>query len=235
MAREKSENTAESSGIIVKILESIQKHRKSIFIGLIVIAVAVIGAIVFVSVRESLHESALVRVDGFERRFMELQSPEVFAASEVDHIIRMIDLNALLAELSDFQKRAFGFASARAHVLTGDIYWEMGELSFAENAWLEAARAAKNSYLEPVSYFNAAAAAEERGNIDSAIAHYERVLAVGENFPAAARAQFAIGRLEESRNNITAAISAYETVLRRWHFDTAWANLAQSRILALSN
>ena len=235
MAKEKSENTEKSTGIMVKILESMQKHRKVIFIVLIALVVFFIGAIIFVTVRENLQENALVKVDDFERRYAELLFFDEFGFSDADHLFRLIELNVLLDELREFQRSAFGFASARAHVLSGDIHWEVGNLSLAENSWLDAARTARNSYLEPISFFNAAIAAEEQGNIDTAIAHFERALAGGDDFLYAARAQFAIGRLEESRNNVAAAIQAYETLLMRWFNDPVWANLAQSRIIALSN
>ena len=235
MAREKSEKDEKTTGIIEKILESMQKHRKGIFIGLIALVVFFIGAIIFVTVRENLQENALVQVDEFERRYAELMFFNEFEFSDVDNLLRLIELNVLLDELRVFEKSAFGFALARAQVLSGDIHWEMGDFNLAENSWLDAARTARNSYLEPVSYYNAAIAAEEQGNIDSAIAHFEKALAGGDSFPYAARAQFAIGRLEESRNNIAAAIQAYETLLMRWFNDPVWANLAQSRIIALSN
>ena len=235
MASEKTTDKAESSGIMPGMLELIQTHRKKIFIGLIVIIMAFVIAIVIITVRDNLHESGLVRVDELERRYADLYSYDEYGLSDADRIFRMAELNILLNEVVDFQRNAFGFASARAYVLAGDIHWETGDYEQAENAWLGAARAARNSYLEPVSYFNAAIAAEEQGNIDNAIAHYERVLAAGDNFPAAARAQFAIGRLEESRGNTVAALLAYENLLFRWFNDPVWASLAQSRIVALSN
>jgi tetratricopeptide (TPR) repeat protein len=86
-----------------------------------------------------------------------------------------------------------------------------------------------------VSFFNAAVAAEEQDNAEAAIGYYTKVLEYKDVFPEAARAQFTVGRLEESRNNREAALSAYRNVLSIWPGDPVWPNLAQSRVLALSD
>ena len=151
-----------------------------------------------------------------------------------DSLGRQIELIVLLEELADFGSRNSGFAAARAHTIRADIFWDQENWSEAEQAWLDAARSSPKSYLAPISFYNAAVAAEEQGNTDSAISHYRSALTFGELFPAAARAQFSIGRLEESRNNREAAISAYRNLLNTWPDDPVWPNLAQSRLIILS-
>jgi tetratricopeptide (TPR) repeat protein len=89
--------------------------------------------------------------------------------------------------------------------------------------------------LAPVSLFNAAVAAEEQGNIDQAIELYGESAAHVSGFPAAARAQFAVGRLHESQGDPQAALEAYKAIAEKWSNETAWINLAQSRIILLSN
>jgi tetratricopeptide (TPR) repeat protein len=78
-------------------------------------------------------------------------------------------------------------------------------------------------------------AAEEQGDIETAIAHYKNALEHSKVFPSAVRAQFSIGRLEESMNRKDAALEAYRSVVNNWPNDPLWPNLAQSRILALSD
>jgi tetratricopeptide (TPR) repeat protein len=105
----------------------------------------------------------------------------------------------------------------------------------AEEKWLKAAEAAPKSYLAPIAVYNAAVAAEEQGNVESAIAFYSRAAGFGDSFPAAARAQFSVGRLEESRNNKDSAVEAYRNLLAKWPNEPVWPNLAQNRLLVLSD
>jgi hypothetical protein len=54
------------------------------------------------------------------------------------------------------------------------------------------------------------------------------------DFPAAAHAQFAIGRLEESRGNTDAALGAYRKLIENWPEESDWVNLAHSRVISLT-
>ena len=236
MAKEKSKKDAEA-GFGEKILDIIQRNRKKLLISFILLIVVLTASIVIVTVRGNFHEAALVQIDEFERRFFLLHSVDEFNLDQELAFLRISEIHLLLEELDDFQNSftTFSYASARAYSLTADIHWFLHNFAEAEAAWLNAASASRGSYLEAVSLFNAAVAAEEHGNITAAIAHYNRVLELREFFPSPARAQFAIGRLEETRGSTDAALNAYNDVLRSWPNDPLWANLAQSRIAALSN
>ena len=216
-----------------RLTDFIQKNRSILFIGLIAIVVALAGFIIIVTVRDKTLEKALSRIDEFSRRYESVRiDPD---GDDPDALNKMDGVLALLEELTVFNAKNSGFAAARSYSLTADIYWDLKNWAEAENAWLSAAKAAAKSYLAPVSFYNAAVAAEEREDIDSAIAHYSKALDYGSIFPSAVRAQFSIGRLEESRNRKDAALEAYRNILNNWPNDPVWLNLAQSRILVLSN
>ena len=234
MAKAKNQKPAESKAGEL-ILNFIQNNRKKILIGFIAIVVVLLGALLTVSIRDNIMESRLLQLDEFERRFMDILSIDEFNFTEDLAVERMNEIFILLDDLENFQRRSFGFALARAHGLSADIFWFMSEWDLAERAWMDSARAARNTYLEPLSIFNAAVAAEQQGNITGAIAHYRRVLELRDNFPSPARAQFAIGRLEESRQNYDDAMFAYRTLTLTWPNDSQWASLAHSRIIALQN
>jgi len=216
-----------------KIADFIQKNRRILFIGLIALIVVLAGFITIVIVREKALERALSQVDEFNSRYEKVRidpdSDDLYAVS------KMMEISALLEELKVFSARNSGFAAARAYNLTANIHWDQENWAEAEKAWLDAGNAAAKSYLAPVSYYNAAIAAEERGDVDTAITHYSRALEYGNTFPSAVRAQFSVGRLEESRDRKEAAIEAYRNVVNNWPNDPLWPNLAQSRILALSD
>ena len=219
--------------ISVKIGEFIQKNRKGFLIGLIAVIVILAGFIIISAVRDKLLSNALGKVDGFSQKYDELK--EYLGSEDPENLLKQAEIIILLEELSTFEGSNSGFAAARAYNLSGNIYADMKNWSLAEEAWSNAAKVAAKSYLAPVSLYNAAVAAEEQGNIDSAIALYARALDYGNTFSSAARAQFSIGRLEESRSNIDAAIVAYRNLLSKWPDDEVWSNLAQSRILVLTD
>jgi tetratricopeptide (TPR) repeat protein len=215
-----------------KVSDFIQKNRKILFIALIAIVVVLAGFITIITVREKLLERALSQVDEFSRSYETLRVP---SDSDDPYIVsRMGEIAVLLVNIEGFAARNSGFAAARAYSLAANIHWDQNNRDEAERAWLDAAKAAGKNYLAPVSLYNAAIAAEERGDIETAIAHYKSALEHGDVFPSAVRAQFSIGRLEESRNRKDAAIEAYRNVLNGWPNDPIWPNLAQSRLLVLS-
>ena len=213
-----------------KVYEFVQKNRRTLFISLIAIVVILVGLIIIVTVRERMQANALSRVDEFNRRYEDLR----------EHInggdlVQMAEVAILVAELADFQSRASGFPAARAFSISANIFSDQENWIGAEDAWANAARTAGGNYLAPIALFNAAVAAEEQGNVQAAIDYYASAIGFGDVFHSAARAQFAIGRLEEGRNNRDAAVGAYRNLLARWPGDPVWANLAQNRLIALGD
>ena len=216
-----------------RLSEIIQKNRKVLVIGFAVIVASLAAFIIANTVRGNIQAKALSQVDAFERRYNELKS--FIGSDEPEAVLKQVELIVLSEELTNFANKTSGFAAARAHVISANIYADQKRWNEAEEAWEKAANAAIRTYLAPVSFFNAAVAAEEQGNVEAAIGHYSRTLDYGDLFPSAAKAQFSVGRLEESRNNGEAALEAYRNLLNRWPNDPIWPNLAQSRIIVLSN
>jgi tetratricopeptide (TPR) repeat protein len=142
-------------------------------------------------------------------------------------------VQTLLDELSAFAGSTFGYAKVRAYSLAADINADLKDWEAAKDAWTRAAAAASKTYLAPVSFFNAAVAAEEQGDIAGAIVLYTQCLDFADLFPAAPRAQFSIGRLLENQHDIAAAVEAYRSLVEKWPTETVWTNLANSRIAAL--
>jgi len=213
--------------------EFMQKHRRKIFLGFLIVIVFLAAFIVTLTVRDKIQSSAIIEVDKFNTRYEELKpfiGREDFAASS-----SQIEVVVLLADLTAFGKKSFGFASSRAYNMIADIYWQQKNWEEAETAWLAAAKAAGKSYLAPISFFNAASAAEQSGNNVSAINHYTSALKFADSFPGAVRAQFAVGRLEEAQGNNEAALQSYRSLVSKWPDDPVWTNLAQSRIMVLSD
>jgi tetratricopeptide (TPR) repeat protein len=121
-----------------------------------------------------------------------------------------------------------------AYSISAGIAGDRKNWAEAETAWVNAAVAAGKSYFTPIALCNAAASAENQNNNDRAIELYNQALEPGDSFPEAPRAQFAVGRIMEIQGNRDGALEAYRTLTGKWPDDSLWANLAQSRILALT-
>jgi tetratricopeptide (TPR) repeat protein len=206
--------------------EFVQKNRKPIFTSLIVILLALVAFVLSVSILDALRNKAIARVDELNRRYEALRFDITVPEKEED-------VQALLADLTAFAEKTSGFPGGRAWSIIAGINADRKEWAEAEKAWTSAGTASVKTYLAPVSFFNAAAAAEEQGNTEAAIELYTKSVAQSSGFPAAARAQFSVGRLREAQNDTAAALEAYQAVVTGWPNDGVWTNLAHSRIIIL--
>jgi tetratricopeptide (TPR) repeat protein len=212
--------------------EFIRRHRGGLAACLVVVLVLIAGFVIGLFVRDTMNSRALAAVTEYGRRYEELRLDlgDLFMFGDE---LKAGEIEAFLDELAAFAGKRSGFAAARAHIIAAGIHSERENWDGAEQAWAAAALAAKDSYLAPLAFFNAAAAAEEAGNLDAAVTHYRECLAKSGKFPSPARAQFALGRIEEARDRKDAAIEAYRTLVSKWPDDQVWTNLAQSRLIIL--
>jgi tetratricopeptide (TPR) repeat protein len=220
------EKAGKDKKINEKLVDFIQKNRKFLLAAVLGIVVVFIGLIAGITIRETLQTKAIRTVEGFRERYEDLRNEINEEAAKEEEVQALVD------ELKTFVSGNGSYAGAQGYALLGNIYGDKKSWAEAEDAWTNAARKAAKTYLAPVSFFNAAAAAEEQGSIEQAIGLYTECIGYPD-FPAAPRAQFAIGRLEESLNNYEAAITAYQGVVNTWQNDRDWVNLAQSRIISL--
>jgi outer membrane autotransporter protein len=223
-----TEEKKEKRGFSDILADFIRNNRRQLLISMIAILTLLVVFIAGYAVRSELREKANGAVEDFAQRYEVL----VIDINESD---KAEDTQTLLDELNDFAKKHSGHAGARAYSLAASIYAEQKNWALAESAWRSSAKKAGKSYLAPVSLFNAAVAAEEQGNLDQAIELYAESAAHVADFPAAAHAQFAIGRLREAQGDTQAALEAYKVIAEKWANESSWINLAQSRIILLSN
>jgi tetratricopeptide (TPR) repeat protein len=211
-----------------KINEFIQRNRKPIFImggALFGLLIAVIAVLTLMDV---FRNKAIAAVEELNDRY-ETMLPSITEEYSQD------DVASFIEELTDFAKKNSGYAGGRAWLLIGGIHAAKKEWPEAETAYASAAQSAGKSYLAPLAWFNAAAAAEEQGKTPEAIGYYDSSLSTPAEFSAAPRAQFSVGRLQETLNEDEKAIEAYRAVISGWPNDQTWTSLARSRIIALES
>ncbi|MDR0409204.1 MAG: tetratricopeptide repeat protein [Spirochaetaceae bacterium] len=225
-----------------------EKNRKVFFISGVVIIVLLAGFITALIVRDEAQKSATARLDILVERYKELKDISTESGTGEDDIagdgiyeeeaaeeVAIADTEAfdsLLKDLRTLGNEAAGYPAARAWFMAADIYHERGEWQEARDAWLAAADKGGAAHITPVCLFNAAVAGEAAGDLDSALANYKKALSFSD-FPAAAHAQFSVGRIEETRGDAESAIAAYRDLIDKWPAETEWTNLAHSRLIFL--
>jgi len=218
----------ENQNVTDKINDFVTNNRKAIFIVIGAIIVLFVGLIAYLSISDTLNKKAITALDELNSKFddLSLNNEEDYNTPEVE---------TLFAEIKTFAEKTNGFAGSKAWAIIGQIYSGRKDWANAQEAWLSAAKKGNKTYLAPIALFNAAAAAEEQGNPEQAIELLEQCVAHKFEFPAAARAQFSIGRLHETLGNNTAAVDAYRVVLSKWPQMPVWQNLARSRIAVIED
>jgi len=216
----------ENQSAAEKINNFITSNRKAIFTVICIIIAAFVVLIAYLAISDSLNKKAIAEMDELNSKYddLTLNNEEDYNTPEVE---------TLLADIKTFAEKTNGFAGSKAWAIVGQIYSGRKDWTNAQEAWLSSAKKGKKTYLAPIALFNAAAAAEEQGNLEQAIELLEQCVANKFEFPAAPRAQFSIGRLHETLGNKTAAVEAYRVILIKWPQMPVWQNLARSRIITL--
>jgi tetratricopeptide (TPR) repeat protein len=217
-----------------------EKNRKPLFISCAIILVLLASLIAVLLVSEAIQKNETAKLDALAERYDKIKDSlkvvdgavENGGEDPVNTSADAGEIEALLNDLRSLGESASGYPAARAWFMAANIYHERGEWQEAQDAWLAAAAKGASTHLSPVCLFNAAVVGETQGDTDSALQNYQHTLSF-EDFPAAAHAQFSVGRLEEKKGDNEAAIAAYRAVIEKWPADTDWVNLAHSRILAL--
>jgi tetratricopeptide (TPR) repeat protein len=204
----------------------IQKNREGLFIIAGVVVLLFIGFVTYISLQDVFRKKAISEVEDLEKRFENVR----FLLSDENN---SGNIDVLLSDTQVFALKNSGYAGSKAWTIIAQIYYSRKEWKLSEDAWINASRTGAKTYLGPISLFNAAAAAEEQGKLELAIEYLEKSVSHQFEFPAAAHAQFSIGRLYEKLNNFPAAIDAYRTVLINWPDVPVWQHLARSRIIMI--
>jgi len=220
------DNEKEKENIGEKINDFIKNNRKAIFTIVGILLFLFIALIAFISISDALNKKAIAAVDELSAQYDELSLVN-------DEDYRAQDVENLLTNLKTFAAKTKGFAGSKAWSMIGQIYSGRKDWKQAQEAWLSAAKIGNKTYLAPIALFNAAAAAEEQGNLEQAIDLLKQCVAHKFEFPAAPHAQFSIGRLYETLGDIPSAIEAYRNVMIKWSEMPVWQNLARSRLAVI--
>ena len=168
--KQEKENTGD------KINDFIQRNRMVIFVIAGMIVILFIGAVAYFAINDDLAKKSSVRLEELTAKYDEIKAhshedDEDDAGHNHDE-----DVDSLLNELKVFAAKTKGVSGSKAWAMAGGIYAERKDWALAQETFISSARAGEKTYLGPLSYFNAAAAAEEQGNYEDAIDLLQKAL-----------------------------------------------------------
>jgi TolA-binding protein len=142
----------------------------------------------------------------------------------------------LLASVDSTIKKYKGTYAAQKALLTkAELLYAKKDFAGAEDAYTVLATGYPASYLAPIALSSAAACAEDKGDVDAAIAHLTAFLGkYGKKAVGTPHAYFSLGRLMEGKNDYKGAAAQYEKLASEYP-DNNWTKLGKSRIIALKS
>lgn len=209
-----------------KLGDFLSKNSKVLAGVLGAVIVAIVAYVVYFNVSASLVRKGLDKIEVIEYSFTK-------DASTIDDSELATRQDTALKNVAPYLNKG-GIVGARANMLAADIYGQKKDWQASKDAWIKAASKRKGSYIEPLCDFNAAAACEELGQSQEALALYEKV-AADKNFVDRSRAYFNVGRLKEAAGDFEGAQSAYKAIADLGYSNDSWNDLAKTRLLDLEN
>lgn len=204
--------------------EKLEKSKGMVFAVAAVVIVAIVAVAVVATVKSKITEKGIEQVDTISY----ILTNESKDLSDSDIAARQ---KKALDDLSSLTSKG-GVVGLRANMLAAEIKYAQKNYSEARDFWLKAVEVKKNAYTAPLCYYNAAACSENLKDTDGAIAYY-KAASEAEDFLLVDHALFSLGRVNESAKKYDDAKEAYNR-LTSLHSSSKWADLAKSRLIALS-
>lgn len=214
---------AEKKTASAKMNSFLEKHRKGIIAAFIVILVALIGFIVFSTIKSSNTEKMLAEIETISYELTK-DSKDL---SEDDLNARCKDA---LAKLETLNTKG-GITGIRANLLSAELAYYSKDYSSAAKFWEAAASKNAKAYTTPIAYYQQGVCYEQLNDFSKAADCY-KAAAENKTFYLHPHAAFSYGRVLESQGNYSAAVEVYQSLVADYESDS-WADLAKTRILSL--
>lgn len=233
--------------LATRINAALSRYRTPLIVVMTLIVVLVIGSVILYQVVQNRAERSAREAELLEEEFGEWLAAHEDAEAAADETgeadpdadaagqDELATLESTVRErieaiLSEFPR---SYGAQRALFLRGQLEWTLANYGAAIEAWTGLAERFPDSHAVATSLVNAAAAAEADGDLQQAVALWQRV-ADGEGAPhiEGPRALFNLGRLAEQDGRPDDALAFYRR-LEADHPGTPWTRLGRSRIIRL--
>lgn len=195
-----------------------------VFLILLVVASIAIGVITTVSSKSKLKGANFLDSAVFNlfKAKSTLSGDEVVAAEE-----------KFLADVKSFaETNGKNDNTVRAYMMVAETYFQNEDWKNSLDAWLKAAENG-TSYLNGISYYNAAVCCEQLADVVNAEKYYKLAIE-NKDFELKPHAMFNLARLFDTQGKTEDAISEYKNLINAYS-DSNWADLANSRLILIDN
>lgn len=213
------------------LIEALSRYRKPLIWGMAIFVVALIATFAYLEIQQRRAEEALARIEEAEDLYQSwVDAPE--DDETVAEVIR-VELESVIQDVLRRYPRKY--AANRARFLQGEIYRQLEDWVTAGEAYRETAETFPRSHLASVSLYNAGAAFEEAGELESATASFQEIAdRFGDSpSPLVPQAVFSLGRIAEENGDFAVAREHYQRLVEN-HPGSSWTSLARSRIILLT-
>lgn len=215
-----------------RLIEALSRYRKPLIWGMAIFVVALIATFAYLEIQQRRAEEALARIEEAENLYQSWVDALEDDDAAVSEEIRVELETAIQDVLRRYPRK---YAANRARFLQAEIYWRLEDWVTAAESYRETAEAFPRSHLASVSLYNAGAAFEEAGDLESATESFEELSAeFGDSpSPLVPQAVFSLGRIAEETGDFAGAGEHYQRLVEN-HPGSSWTSLARSRIILLT-
>lgn len=234
-----SDHTHETQHFSEKLNAFFSRYRIALVVIAVVIIVGIVASVLlaqWINQRNERSAQAAEEIEAlWEEWTAEQPLPTEEAPPELSDEAKEIEtrLRSGITTIQDSYGGSYG--AVRARLVLGLLEWDLENYAAAREVFEELAADQEGTYLQPIVLANAAATAEEGGDIERAQALYDQVVQL-ENVPNLERAHalFSLGRLAETTEDYQLALDRYNQLIDE-HGDSNWTNLGRNRIIWLTS
>lgn len=234
-----SDHTNDTQHFSEKLNAFFSRYRIALIVIAVVIIVGIVASVLLAQWMNQRNERSAQAAEEIEALWEEWTAeqplPTEEAPSELSDEAKEIEsqLRSTIATVRDSYGGTYG--AVRARLVLGLLEWDLQNYEAAREVFEDLAADQEGTYLQPIALANAAATAEEAGDIDGAKGLYTQVADL-ENVPNLERAHalFSLGRLAEETDDFSGALERYNQLLDE-HGDSNWTNLGRNRIIWLTS
>ncbi|HKK49304.1 MAG TPA: hypothetical protein VJ932_09415, partial [Alkalispirochaeta sp.] len=185
-----SDSSTHNPGFKDRLISFLSRSRTVLIFGGSALLVAIIAAVIVAQVVSARNDASIRAAERLQERWSEFD-PSSEEAEDAE-----TELRDAITELIDEYPRTYG--ALRARMILAELEWTQENWEAAENAYMAVVNQHRQNHLTGPALFSAAAAAEQRDNLDRARELYGMILdGAGDPTAEVPHALFNLGRIAE--------------------------------------
>jgi TolA-binding protein len=205
---------------------TVSRFRIILLAVLVAAAAFLVGYFIYNEIAKKLSADSTILAESAQNLYDKWQAESDTAKKGALEKQLMDQLNVLTSRYG----RQYG--GQRGLFIRADVYYQEKSWDNASKDYETLARRFPDSYLAPISLFNAGVCREEKGDADGALSLYTKISQDYQDSPVAPRAMFDAARVDEQKNAFADAQKMYNQIDSMYPSST-WDKLAKNRLIEL--